>query len=51
MEMGFGRRVEMKRRDLRMALGKVMRRGLCCLSPVRIVVLLIEFFIFCDLNV
>ena len=41
----------MKRRDLRMAPGKVKKRKLYCLPPIRIVVLLIEFFIFCDLNV
>jgi len=45
------RRAEMKRKGLRMAPEKVRRRGLCHLSSVRIVVLLIEFFIFCDLNV
>jgi len=49
--MGFGRRAEMKRRGSRIALEKVRRRGLYCLPSVRIVVLLIEFFIFCDLNV
>ena len=41
----------MKRRDLRMLLGKVKRRGLHHLPPVRLVVLLINFFIFCDLNI
>jgi len=45
------RKAEMKRRDLRMLLGKVKRRGLYHLPPVRLVVLLINFFIFCDLNV
>ena len=37
----------------RMAPEKVRRRGLCYLLPVSIVVLffVIEFFIFCDLNV
>jgi len=44
------RKAEMKRRDLRMLLGKVKRRGLHHLPPVRLVVLLINFFIFCDLN-
>jgi len=34
-----------------MAPEKVKRRGLHRLPPVRIVVLLIEFFIFYDLNV
>ena len=36
-----------------MALGKSRRRGLCYLPSVSIVVLfsLIEFFIFCELNV
>ena len=45
--------MEMKRRGLRMALEKVRRRGLHRLSPVSIVVsfYLIEFFIFCNLNV
>jgi len=33
------RRVEIKRRGLRMAPEKVKRRRLCCLPPVRIVVL------------
>jgi len=37
------RRVHIKRRGLRMSLGKVKRRRLCYLPPVRIVVLLIEF--------
>jgi len=32
------RRMEMKRRGLRMALEKVRRRGLRCLPPVRLVV-------------
>jgi len=45
------KRAEMKRRGLRMTPGKVRRKKLYCLPPVRIVVLLIEFFIFCDLNV
>jgi len=33
------RYVEMTRRGLRMALGKVRRRKLCCLPPISIVVL------------
>ena len=37
------RRAEMKRKGLRMAPEKVKRRRLCCLLPVRNVVLLIEF--------
>jgi len=48
------RRAEMAQRGPRMALGKVRRKKLCYLSPVSIVVLfvsLIEFFIFCKLNV
>ena len=44
------RRAEIKRRGLRMALGKVKRRGLCHLPPIRIVVLFFVF-IFCNLNV
>ena len=39
------KRVEMKRWGLRMALEKVKRRRLHYLPPVRIVVLLIEFFL------
>ena len=38
--------MEIKRGGPRIALEKVRRRGLCCLPPVRIVVLLIEFFLF-----
>ena len=47
------RRAEMTWRGPRMALGKSRRRGLRHLPPVSIVVLfsLIEFFIFCELNV
>ena len=45
----------MTRRDLRIALGKVRRRGLCCLPLVRLVVLFFLYFncyfLFCDLNV
>ena len=43
------RKVEMKRRGLKMALGKIKTRGLYCLPPVRIVVLfliLIVIFFF-----
>ena len=47
------RKAEMMQRGPRMAPEKVRRRGLCYLPPVSIVVLffVIEFFIFCDLNV
>ena len=45
----------MKRRGLRITLGKVRRRELCYLSSIRLVVLffiiLIVIFFFCDLNV
>ena len=42
----------MKRRGLKIVLGKVERRRFYYLSSVRLVVLLIKlFFIFCDLNV
>jgi len=46
------RKVEMRRRGPRMAPGKVERRKLHHLSPVRLVVLLMKFFyfIFCNLN-
>jgi len=40
------RRVEMKRRSLRMALEKVKRRGLHYLSPVRLVVFVNRIFYF-----
>ena len=49
------REAEIMRRGLRMAPGKVRRRGLHCLPPVSIVVLfflfIIRIFIFCELNV
>ena len=48
------RRVEMKRRGPRIALGKVKRRRLHYLPSVRIVVLFFFFncyFLFCDLTV
>ena len=44
----------MKRRGLRMALGKVKKRGFHCLPSIRIVVLFFFFncyFLFCDLTV
>jgi len=48
------RKAEMIRRGPRMALEKVRRKELHCPPPVSIMVLflsyLIEFFIFCDLN-
>jgi len=40
------RRAEMERRGLRMAPGKVRRKGLCHPPPARIVSLLIEFYLF-----
>jgi len=43
--------MEFRKRGLRLALGKVKRRELCYLPLIKIVVLLIQFFIFCDLNV
>ena len=43
-EMELGRkRAEMKRRGLRMVLGKVKRRGLHCLPSVRLMVLFFYF--------
>ena len=45
------RKAEIRRRGLRMALEKVRRSIFCHLLSVSIVVLLINFFIFCDLNV
>ena len=39
------RRTEMKKRDPRMALGKVRRRELCCLSLIRIIVFVFNFLL------
>ena len=48
------KKIEMTRRGLRMALGKIKRRKLHCLPLISIVVLvnfLNNFLNFCDLNV
>ena len=41
----------MTRRDLRMALGKVRKRGLCYLPPVRLVVLFFSILIVISFSV
>ena len=45
------RKAKIRRKGLRIAPGKVERKGLYHLSLIRLGVLLINFFIFCDLNV